>query len=90
MENAADENWHVLTSLFPAGWDEKAKETGAITCQRGITVPDTLLRPFLLHVARGYSLCETSVRAKESGLAKISNVFLMKRLRRAEEWLRWR
>jgi hypothetical protein len=89
MENAADENWQVLTSLFPVGWDEKAKETGAITRQRGITVPDTLLHLFLLHVARGYSLCETSVRAKESGLATISNVGLMKRLRRAEEWLRW-
>jgi hypothetical protein len=89
MENAGDENWRVLTSLFPAGWDEKAKETGAITRQRGITVPDTLLRLFLLHVARGYSLCETSVRAREAGLAKISNVGLMKRLRRAEEWLRW-
>jgi hypothetical protein len=89
MENAADENWEVLTSLFPAGWDEKAKETGAITRQRGITVPDTLLRLFLLHVARGYSLCETSVRARESGLARISSVGLMKRLRRAEEWLRW-
>jgi hypothetical protein len=89
MENAADENWQVLTSLFPAGWDEKAKGTGAITRQRGITVPDTLLRLFLLHVARGYSLCETSLRARESGLARISNVGLMKRLRRAEEWLRW-
>jgi hypothetical protein len=60
-----------------------------MTRQRGITLPDTLLRLFLLHVARGYSLCETSVRAKEAGLAKISNVGLMKRLRRAEEWLRW-
>ena len=48
-----------------------------------------MLRLFLLHVARGYSLCETSVRAKEADLAAISNVDLMKRLRRAEESLRW-
>lgn len=89
MENAADENWQVVTSLFPPGWEQKAKETGAITRQRGITAPETLLRLFLLHVARGYSLLETSVRAKQAGLAKISNVGLMKRLRRAEEWLRW-
>jgi hypothetical protein len=61
----------------------------AITRQRGITAPETLLRLFLLHVARGYSLLETSVRADQAGLAKISNVGLMKRLRRAEEWLRW-
>jgi len=89
MENAGQENWRILTSLFPEGWEQKAKETGAITRQRGITAPETLLRLFLLHVARGYSLLETSVRAKEAGLAKISNVGLMKRLRRAEEWLRW-
>jgi len=57
--------------------------------QRGITSPETLLRLFLLHVARGYSLRETSVRAEEAGLATISDVGLLKRLRRSEEWLHW-
>lgn len=89
MDNAGAENWRVLTTLFPAGWDRKARESGAISRQRGITVPETLLRLFLLHVARGYSLAETSVLAKQAGLAQISNVGLMKRLRRSEEWLRW-
>src|SRR5260370_7161384 len=54
--------------------------------QRGITIPETLLRLFLLHVARGYSLRETSVRANEAGLATISDVGLLKRRRRSEEW----
>lgn len=57
--------------------------------QRGITIPETLLRLFLLHVARGYSLRETAVRASESGLATISDVGLLKRLRRSEDWLHW-
>src|SRR5260370_6427281 len=57
--------------------------------QRGITIPETLLRLFLLHVARGYSLRETSVRANEAGLATISDVGLLKRLRRSEDWLHW-
>lgn len=57
--------------------------------QSGIKVPETLLRLFLLHVARGYSLRETSVRAQEAGLATISDVGLLKRLRRSEEWLHW-
>jgi hypothetical protein len=35
MENAIDENWQVVTALFPQGWELKAKETGAITRQRG-------------------------------------------------------
>jgi hypothetical protein len=89
MENAAEEDWQVLASLFPEGWDRYAKETGAIARQRGINVPETLLRLFLLHVARGYSLRETSVRAEEAGLATISDVGLLKRLRRSEEWLHW-
>jgi Transposase DDE domain len=89
MENAAEEDWQVLASLFPKGWDQQAKETGAMERQRGITAPDTLLRLFLLHVARGYSLRETSVRAEEAGLATISDVGLLKRLRRSEDWLHW-
>ena len=89
MENVADEDWQVLASLFPEGWDRQAKETGAMERQRGITAPDTLLRLFLLHVARGYSLRETSVRAEKAGLATISDVGLLKRLRRSEEWLHW-
>src|ERR1017187_7531754 len=89
MQNATEEDWQVLLSLFPAGWDLQAKETGAMERQRGITIPETLLRLFLLHVARGYSLRETSVRANEAGLATISDVGLLKRLRRSEDWLQW-
>jgi hypothetical protein len=75
--------------LFPEGWQEQAKQTGAIERQRGITAPEALLRLFLLHVARGYSLRETVVRAKEAGVAAISDVGLLKRLRRSEDWLHW-
>lgn len=89
MLNAADEDWRVLTSFFPEGWEQQAKQTGAIERQRGITDPEALLRLFLLHVARGYSLRETAVRAKEAGVATISDVGLLKRLRRSEEWLHW-
>ena len=87
MDNAADENWQVLVSLFPVDWEEQARRTRAIWRQRGITDPGTLLRTFLLHVARGYSLRETTVRAREAGLAAISDVGLLKRLRRSELWL---
>jgi hypothetical protein len=89
MAKAVEEDWRVLTSLFPEGWKEQAKLTGAIERQRGVKDPDTLLRLFLLHVAKGYSLRETAVRAKESGLATISDVGVLKRLRRSEDWLHW-
>lgn len=89
MENATAENWQVLVSLFPEGWQEQAKLTGAMERHRGITSPEALLRLCLLHVGRGYSLRETTVRAKQGGVATISDVGLLKRLRRSEEWLRW-
>src|SRR6266567_9060381 len=89
MDNAVKEDWQVLASLFPDGWDWQARETGAIERKIGIKAPETLLRLLLLHIGRGYSLRETSVRARESGLAKISDVGLLKRLRRSEDWLHW-
>ncbi len=90
MENeAAEENWQVLMSLFPEGRQDRAKESGAMRRSRGIVEPAALLRLFLLHVARGYSLRETAVRAREAGLATISDVGILKRLQRSEEWLHW-
>jgi hypothetical protein len=58
---------------------------GAIERQRGITDKHALLRLCMLRVAKGYSLRETVVRAKEGGLAPISDVGLLKRLRRSED-----
>lgn len=52
-------------------------------------LPDLLLRTLLLHVAKGYSLRETVVRAKLANWANISDVALLKRLPNSEEWLRW-
>jgi hypothetical protein len=38
-----EEDWGVLLSLFPEGWEQQAKETGAMERQRGIKIPETLL-----------------------------------------------
>src|SRR5438094_10467237 len=46
------------------------------------------MRTLLLHIAGGYSLRETVVLAKSSGIADVSDVALLKRLRRAEEWVK--
>src|SRR5260370_29554745 len=84
----AEENWKVLLSLFPAGWQQMARQSGAIERLRRFRSPDVLLRMLLLHVARGYSLRETVVRAKLADWAEISDVALLKHLRTSEEWLR--
>ena len=48
MPKETEEDWSVLLSLFPEGWEQQAKETGAMERQRGIKIPETLLRLFLL------------------------------------------
>jgi hypothetical protein len=83
-----DEDWKVLRSLFPKGWEAAAEKSGALTRMRGFESAEALLRTILLHVARGYSLRETVVQARAVQLANVSDVALLKRLRNSEDWLR--
>jgi hypothetical protein len=82
-------NWAVLRHFLPAGWEEQARISGAIKRARGINGAEALLRTLLIHLANGCSLAETSVRARQSGICAMSSVALFKRLRAAEDWLRW-
>jgi DDE family transposase len=84
----ASEDWDLLLSLFPMGWQEQAILSGALERLRGFRSVENLLRVLLLHVGKGYSLRETAVHAREAGLADVSDVALLKRLRKAEPW--WR
>jgi hypothetical protein len=88
MENVGSEDWQVLLSLFPKDWRERAEETGAVERLRGFASSEALLRTILLHIARGYSLRETVVQARLAALTSVSDVALLKRLRKAEGWLR--
>ena len=83
-----EENWKVLVSLFPKEWMQQAWQSGAVERLRGFRDEEALMRTLLLHVGRGYSLRETVVRAKAGGIAEVSDVALMKRLRKSEAWLR--
>src|SRR5260370_42010446 len=59
------DDWEVLCSFLPLGWEDKARECGALTRARGIGGADALLRVLLIHIANGCSLAETSVRAEQ-------------------------
>lgn len=84
-----EESWHVLLGLLPSQWEQQAILQGAAERARGFESMGALLRTLLLHIGKGYSLRETSARAKAAGLADISDVALLKRLRKAEPWLQW-
>jgi hypothetical protein len=84
-----EEEWEILASLLPEGWQELARETGAMRRARGeVKRPETLLQILLLHVATGLSLKQTVARAQTQGIASLSDVALLKRLRSSEGWLR--
>jgi hypothetical protein len=83
------EDWQVVLRVLPLGWQDKARELGALRRYREFPDAATLLRVLLIHLAEGCSLRETAVRAAEGRLVTVSDVALLKRLRVSGEWFRW-
>lgn len=87
IHNAADEDWELLTTFFPADWRHLAQTTGALKGLRQDKGDENYLRVLMLHFGCGLSMRETVVRAKQASLAEFSSVALFKRLRKSREWL---
>jgi len=86
-EAPGNQDWAVLCSFLPEGWMRLAKDTGALRGLRKYKCPEALLRVLLIHLGCGHSLRETAVRARQAGLADLSDVALLKRLRKSKDWL---
>ena len=86
-KSAEDPDWDAILSYLPEGWADAARRLGAFTRSRGFDSPESMLRTLLLHLAQGCSLRETALRAKRAGLADVSDVAILKRLRASEAWL---
>jgi len=84
-----EEDWEVLMTFLPVGWQAKAKELGALLRCRVFDSAENLLRALLIHLAEGCSLRETAVRAKHGDIVSVSDVALLKRLNASGEWFRW-
>ena len=82
-----DEDWKTLTSFFPENWKELAVTTNALKGLRKNKSEENLLRTLLIHLGLGYSLRETAIRARRARLADLSDVALLKRLRKSKDWL---
>lgn len=85
--NAADEDWNLLVSFFPDKWKRLAELTGALKGLRQDKSEENYLRVLLMHLGCGFSMRETVVRAKQAELADLSDVALLKRLRKSKDWL---
>jgi hypothetical protein len=84
-----EDDWQVLSTFLPMGWQSKARELGALQRCRKFGNAETLLRTLLIHLADGCSLRETAVRARYGNIASVSDVALLKRLKASGEWFRW-
>lgn len=82
-------DWEFLLTFLPVGWEEKAKELGALRRCRKVPDAGVLLRVLLIHLAEGCSLRETAVRARAGGIVDLSDVTIKNRLEGAGEWFRW-
>jgi hypothetical protein len=83
------EDWRILEALLPDRWMEMARPLGAFQRARGIADARALLKVMLIHLGEGCGLRETAVRASLAGIADVSDVALLKRLRSCGPWFEW-
>jgi hypothetical protein len=83
------EQWESLLGMLPRGFDlEKTlRESGALVRRRGIASAEALLRLILVYSLCGLSLRATAAWAQAQGVARVSDVALLKRLRKASPWM---
>ena len=82
-----EEDWTLLASFLPSNWQELANDTGALKGLRKDKSVENLLRTLWIHLGCGHSLRETVVRARKANLADLSDVALLKRLKKSKHWL---
>ena len=82
-------DWRIVEALLPDRWMEMARELGAFQRARGIADARALLQVMLIHLGEGCGLRETAARASLAGIAQVSDVALLKRLRSCGAWFEW-
>ena len=82
-------DWDQVEALLPPQWEAKARELGALKRVRSIANANTLLRVMFIHIAQGSGLRETAELARLSGIAQLSDVAILKRLRGCGAWFEW-
>jgi hypothetical protein len=78
-----------LTRILPEGWEEKAKELGAITRSRKIKTATDLLSLVLLHGTVGESYGRTAAMTQVSDGLKLTKNAVFERFEKSGKWLAW-
>jgi hypothetical protein len=82
-----DDQWSYVLDMLPPGLEESAKETSAIVRKRSVRSASDLLRLVMAYGVCGMSLRECAAWAGRRRIARISDVALLKRLRKCGDWL---
>jgi hypothetical protein len=84
-----EHQWPYLLSLLPPDLDldASAKQTRALVRKREITNANKLLRLVFAYALCGMPLRHAAAWAEVVGIASLSNVALLKRLRKSEKWV---
>ena len=82
-------DWCLVESVLPERWMEMARQFDAFQRARGIGDARVLLQVMLIHLGEGCGLRETAARASLAGIAQVSDVALLKRLRSCGPWFEW-
>ena len=88
-EESLEHEWPYLLSFLPGEQvlEATAKSWGAIQRKRAVDSASTLLRLALVYGFCGYSLRQTAAWAEAAEVASLSDVALLKRLRKTSDWL---
>lgn len=89
MREPIGDEWSVIEALLPHGWRDAARSEKAFQRARYTVDPGHLLRLLLFHAVSDGGLRETVAQARASGIADMSQVALLKRLRSSAPWLAW-
>jgi len=79
--------WEGILQQLPAGWEEQATHCGALVRRRGIRTAQALLQLILAYAVGDWSLRQVGIWGTLSGVAAISDVAILKRLRQSRSWL---
>ena len=88
-QTVLEQQWPYLLSFLPSelDLDTSASESGALVRKRGVQSAEALLRLALVYGFCGLPLRQTAAWAEMAGVAHLSDVALLNRLRTAAPWL---
>ena len=89
VSGLAVSDWTALVARTGVDLDKSAREHEALVRRRQVRDGSSLLRLALVYGATRFSLRSTAAWAAQAGVARLSDVALLNRLRGAEVWLGW-